>query len=257
MEITEVRVKLVDQDKLKAFCSITIDNSFVIRDLKIIEGAKGLFVAMPSRKLTVRCRRCGSKNQVQSNYCAECGTSMPPDRRGRSKDGRLKLHADIAHPINSSCREQIQSRVLNDFELECQAAAEPGYEPQSFDDYDDEFDTEELYAGGGRESEGEGSSGPRVPADSPYAILNAHSTGPEPETTDPESTPSRSLNRKEAREADLPSELGASEDREDTSHGAPRSQPATSQPAPRSSRLFDSEVPEDNFGDAFGAGLFS
>ena len=66
MEITEVRVKLVDgkQDKLRAFCSITIDDAFVIRDLKIIEGSKGLFVAMPSRRLTSRCNKGGSKNQI-------------------------------------------------------------------------------------------------------------------------------------------------------------------------------------------------
>ena len=61
MEITEVRIKLTsaNNDKLRAFCSITLDNDFVIRDLKVIEGAKGPFVAMPSRKLTERCPRCG------------------------------------------------------------------------------------------------------------------------------------------------------------------------------------------------------
>ena len=60
MEITEVRIKLMDdpQDRLQAFCSITFDSCFVIRDLKIIEGTKGSFVAMPSRKLTDHCPRC-------------------------------------------------------------------------------------------------------------------------------------------------------------------------------------------------------
>ncbi|HAL14792.1 MAG TPA: stage V sporulation protein G, partial [Planctomycetaceae bacterium] len=54
MKITEVRVKLMDypDDRLQAFCSVTFDNCFVIRDLKIIEGSNGPFVAMPSRKLT-------------------------------------------------------------------------------------------------------------------------------------------------------------------------------------------------------------
>ncbi|MFO1093344.1 MAG: SpoVG family protein [Planctomycetaceae bacterium] len=57
MEITEVRIKLADEvrERLHAFCSITLDGCFVIRDLKIIEGARGPFVAMPSRKLTDRC----------------------------------------------------------------------------------------------------------------------------------------------------------------------------------------------------------
>ena len=61
MVITEVRIKLVaeNNERLMAFCSLTLDNAFVIRDLKIIEGTKGLFVAMPSRKLTDRCNRCG------------------------------------------------------------------------------------------------------------------------------------------------------------------------------------------------------
>lgn len=140
MEITEVRVKLVEggrQEKLKAFCSITIDDAFVIRDLKIIEGAKGLFVAMPSRKLTVRCPKCGSKNQVRSNYCAECGFGMPNDRSTRGRDGRVKLHADIAHPINSECREVIQSRVLENFHEECVAAQSPEYRPVSDEEFDD------------------------------------------------------------------------------------------------------------------------
>ncbi len=137
MEITEVRIKLVGekQDKLKAFCSITFDNSFVIRDLKIIEGTKGLFVAMPSRKLTHRCGRCGAKNPVRSNYCADCGRDLPQDHGSRGREGRLKLHADIAHPINSRCREKIQSRVLTDFEEEQAASCQPGYKPASMDEY--------------------------------------------------------------------------------------------------------------------------
>ena len=57
MEISEVRVKLVSNkdDRLKAFCSITMDNEFVVRDIKVIEGVGGLFVAMPSRKMILRC----------------------------------------------------------------------------------------------------------------------------------------------------------------------------------------------------------
>ena len=64
MEITEVKVKLMEEkrDRLQAFCTITLDNDFVIRDIKIIEGAKGAFVAMPSRKLTDKCPKCCGKN---------------------------------------------------------------------------------------------------------------------------------------------------------------------------------------------------
>lgn len=84
MEITEVRIKLVESsgDKLRAFCSITIDDCFVIRDLKIIDGTKGAFVAMPSRKLTSRCR-CGCKNYTRAKFCNECGSKVPRERFGR------------------------------------------------------------------------------------------------------------------------------------------------------------------------------
>src|SRR3990172_4605382 len=66
VHITEVRIKLMDDasERLQAFCSITFDNAFVIRDLKIIDGSNGPFVAMPSRKLTAHCPACGYKNHL-------------------------------------------------------------------------------------------------------------------------------------------------------------------------------------------------
>ena len=78
MNITEVRVKLMSRrnDKLRAFCSVTIDNSFVIRDLKIIEGSKGAFVAMPSRKMSDHCEKCGGKNHLRARFCNNCGASL-------------------------------------------------------------------------------------------------------------------------------------------------------------------------------------
>ena len=82
MEITEIRISLRDDNKLKAFASITLDNCFVIRGLKIIEGAKGVFVAMPSRK---------------------------------RKDGEYQ---DIAHPINNSTRKWLEDIVLAKYEEE-------------------------------------------------------------------------------------------------------------------------------------------
>ena len=79
MEITEVRVTLRDENKLKAFVSITFDNCFVVRGLKVIEGAKGTFVAMPSR------------------------------RRGTGE------FRDIAHPINNEMRQRIEDAVLAEY----------------------------------------------------------------------------------------------------------------------------------------------
>lgn len=81
MEITDVRVRRVAKEgKMKAVVSITIDNEFVIHDIKVIEGEKGLFIAMPSRK---------------------------------SSDGEYR---DIAHPINSDTRRKIQDLVLERYE---------------------------------------------------------------------------------------------------------------------------------------------
>src|SRR5207237_9594274 len=104
--ITEVRIKLVEEnnERLQAFCSVTFDNAFVVRDLKIIEGTKGYFVAMPSRKLTDRCGGCGCKNHLRARFCNSCGHKLDENRAFRDADGRAKLHADIAHPINSACR---------------------------------------------------------------------------------------------------------------------------------------------------------
>lgn len=136
MDITEVRIKLMEdpQERLQAFCSITFDHCFVIRDLKIIEGTKGSFVAMPSRKLTDRCPRCNTKNQLRALYCNQCGVHLLDDRAGKDADGRAKLYADIAHPINSRCRELIQNKVMEAFREEQVRARQPGY-VCTYDDY--------------------------------------------------------------------------------------------------------------------------
>jgi stage V sporulation protein G len=137
MEITEVRVKLMDEpgERLQAFCSITFDDAFVVRDLKIIEGATGPFVAMPSRKLTAHCPQCGCKNHLRAGFCNQCGTRLKEQQAVRDDDGRAKLYADIAHPINSLCREMIQQRVIESFTQEKEQAQQPDYAP-SYDDFD-------------------------------------------------------------------------------------------------------------------------
>ena len=82
MEITEVRVFPVDEDKLKAYVTITLDHCFVVRDLKVIHGTTGLFIAMPAK---------------------------------RRKDGTFK---DIAHPLNSETRERMERAILAEYERE-------------------------------------------------------------------------------------------------------------------------------------------
>ncbi len=147
MEITEVRIKLMEDsdDRLQAFCSITIDDCFVIRDLKIIEGSSGPFVAMPSRKLTSHCPQCGTKNHLRSQFCNQCGGRLKEDRTVRDQDGRAKLYADIAHPINSQCREIIQKHVIEEYRAELERATQPDYVSRYDDDYDDDvFDSSEM-----------------------------------------------------------------------------------------------------------------
>ncbi len=80
MQITDVRVRMVAKEgKMKAIVSMTLDNEFVVHDIKVIEGEKGLFIAMPSRK---------------------------------SADGEYR---DIAHPINSDTRDKIQTIILEKY----------------------------------------------------------------------------------------------------------------------------------------------
>jgi stage V sporulation protein G len=140
VEITEVRVKLMEEpgERLQAFCSITFDDAFVIRDLKIIEGSTGPFVAMPSRKLTAHCPQCGCKNHLRAVYCNQCGGRLKEQQAIKDDEGRAKLYADIAHPINSSCREMIQQRVIQAFEEEKERASMPDY-VSSYDDYEEEL----------------------------------------------------------------------------------------------------------------------
>ncbi len=140
MEITEVRVKLITNkdDRLKAFCSITMDNEFVVRDIKVIEGTNGYFVAMPSRKMSDHCEKCGGKNHLRAKFCNNCGVQLADNRARKDAQGRMKLHADIAHPINSECRKKIQEKVTVAFEEELERSKEPGYKPVEMDEPPDE-----------------------------------------------------------------------------------------------------------------------
>ena len=139
MHISEIRINLCGNHggRLKAFCSLTFDNTFVIRDVKLIEGNDGLFLAMPSRKLCDRCRRCGEKNHLKSRFCNNCGSRLDENRYQHSQNGnglpRLKLHADIAHPINAECRLELEHQVLLAYQEELDRSKLPGYIPQKID----------------------------------------------------------------------------------------------------------------------------
>ena len=134
MKVSNVSVKLSPQsgDRLKAFCTMTLDGEFVVRDLKIIEGTNGLFVAMPSRKLTDHCPKCNGKNHLRAKHCNDCGAKLP-EKRVSDEDIQGKLHADIAHPINSDFRRRIQARILEEFDkgaVELHISGQDDDEPQ-------------------------------------------------------------------------------------------------------------------------------
>jgi stage V sporulation protein G len=201
MEITEVRIKLTEDsdDRLQAFCSITFDDCFVVRDLKIIEGSNGPFVAMPSRKLTSHCARCGCKNHLRASYCNQCGSKMNPDRASRDTEGRAKLYADIAHPINSACREAIQERVIEAYRQELELAKQPGYVSRYDDDYEDDFSPADQLAEGSpvpsstAPSESQGQPKPIQRADAPATAEPPppHTPKASPEAHPSEAHPSR------------------------------------------------------------------
>ncbi|MDO4584090.1 MAG: SpoVG family protein [Planctomycetia bacterium] len=145
MKITEVRIKLMEEvsERLKAFCSITFDDCFVIRDLKIIDGVNGYFVAMPSRKLTFHCPVCRYKNPIRAAFCNQCGTRLPMQMPARDGEGRAKLYADIAHPINTAAREMIQREVIAAYEEEKIRAQAPGYVSR-YDDFDLDYESDTM-----------------------------------------------------------------------------------------------------------------
>ncbi len=90
LEITEVQIFIVNEEKLKAYATITLENCFVVRDLKIIQGLSGLFVAMPAKK---------------------------------RKDGSFR---DIAHPLNAEMRQLVEDRVVGIYKEALEKGITPG-----------------------------------------------------------------------------------------------------------------------------------
>lgn len=163
MNITEVRVKLLDNqpDKLRAFASVTVEDCLVVRDLKIIEGSQGLFIAMPSRKLCDRCGSCGSKNHLRARFCNDCGRRLRSERGSHDERGRVRLYADIAHPIHQGARDFVEKRVLEAYAQEVERSKQDGYVATRFDDLDyDSYDDKKPSRRGGRRN-GVHASGPQ------------------------------------------------------------------------------------------------
>ncbi len=123
MEITDIRIFLQPRsdNKLKAYATLTLDHAFVVRNVKVIEGTKGLFVAMPSERVKEPCPKCGFRNVVHSKFCNQCGGTLNQpgqheEHTGDTPEERQAEHRDIAHPITMECREYIQKKVLEAYE---------------------------------------------------------------------------------------------------------------------------------------------
>ena len=121
MKITEVRIFPTESKdgKLKAFATMTFDDWFVVRNVKVIQGTSGLFVAMPSRKAVDSCPKCSFKNARGSKYCNQCGGALPVNQsQTEEASERQGAHMDIAHPITQDCRVYIQEEILKGYKKE-------------------------------------------------------------------------------------------------------------------------------------------
>lgn len=115
MKITEVRIFPTESKdgKLKAFATMTFDDWFVVRNVKVIQGNSGLFVAMPSRKAVDACGKCRFKNVIGSKYCNQCGSEQRTQVfSAGAENEKYNSHMDIAHPITQECRVYIQEQIL-------------------------------------------------------------------------------------------------------------------------------------------------
>ncbi|MFA6216503.1 MAG: septation protein SpoVG family protein [Candidatus Omnitrophota bacterium] len=123
MDITEVKIFLRESPdkKLKAYATVTFDDVFVVRNIKVIQGTSELFIAMPSRKIKQSCSKCGFKNEARSKFCNQCGGQLSVPARPVGPDAGAfaqSEHKDIAHPITQAFRESLQKKVLEAYETE-------------------------------------------------------------------------------------------------------------------------------------------
>jgi stage V sporulation protein G len=138
LEISEVRIRLLEgrHDRLRAYATITLASQYVVRDLRVIEGTRGVFVAMPSRRLADRCPRCGCKNHLRAAFCNDCGNRLPQGRAQRDATGRLRLHCDVCHPVNKETRELLEVQVLKKYFEDLEAKRLGQYTPPIDEEYD-------------------------------------------------------------------------------------------------------------------------
>lgn len=120
MEITEIRVFAKEglDKKLKAYITVTFDQVFVVRNIKVIQGPNALFIAMPSRKVKFSCKSCAAKFEIGSKYCHQCGSEVDHKCAEEEPVDAKAEHRDIAHPITQQFRDYLQMEILKAYEKE-------------------------------------------------------------------------------------------------------------------------------------------
>lgn len=120
MKITRVKFKWPETSatRLRAYCAITLDDLFVVHDVKVVEGQQGLFVSMPSRKICDHCEGCGWKNPLKARFCNKCGLDMGEAKIELDERGRQMLHTDVCHPATEEFRQYIERTVLEEYTKE-------------------------------------------------------------------------------------------------------------------------------------------
>ena len=110
MKITEVRIKLPESwedRKLLAYCDLVLDGSFAVHNIKLVQGASGLILSMPSQIVRDHCPSCEARCDVTAFYCSMCGVGLHPC------SGANRRRSDVFHPISSGARHWLHEEVVS------------------------------------------------------------------------------------------------------------------------------------------------
>lgn len=124
MNITMVYVELNDRGgPLRAYVDVVLDSNFMVHGLKVVEGERGMIVAMPSTRPKLMCPSCGHPDRpIVDDFCGNCGGQMPAYNErvaasaAKQKDGKFRAHYDVCHPLNPQTRRMIEDVVLEAYE---------------------------------------------------------------------------------------------------------------------------------------------
>jgi len=122
MDISEVRMVLAettleddDRPRVLAYCSVLFDNTFVVKEIKLIKKREGdgILLAMPSRKFQDHCPSCQARTDIDHLFCGKCGLALRENRANVGDKGILVIRIDIAHPINDAFRRQLEEAIVS------------------------------------------------------------------------------------------------------------------------------------------------